>query len=523
MAKNELIIGLFDPGMTHLHRVGLAGLYMTLRSLGTEDGRFETLEFQLEPTKIIIRWHDNGGQSFEKLFSMAFGATTSSPVGLIDFAAHRDTGLGDIQRYELHQAILGSFLQHNKQNMIPKGAVQRVSLTFEDKQVVLEYRPLHKYAHALSAKSLLNNRGELKESVPIKSWLYFGAAKRHENLSGTEIEEPPERFVCLLFAPVASVYFRLSRKTRDGSYDERVKTAVCLPHITNLGDYAWSYKRYLGVPVERLSACGLEDAALSALLLLKADVAMDKLGISGCTVVTMGTVNWSAQQKTRTRVISLNDIQQEVLDRFEMAFGCLPNKIVMKEQDKGGKKGLADCFRYVVTTSLARALVAENIASGRDWFANFSRLMCSSELAKSMGYEKGGIKKMVDQISWPSEADKKFVEAIHLAMRNRYGTMAFRAKQRGENIRFDREFERMRTGLMRAKNAQTLRAELADFFAKGGINKVLQNDWEQILGLVLSQDWQRSRDLALVALASYTGKGAEELVGEDQEISEEDE
>jgi len=69
----------------------------------------------------------------------------------------------------------------------------------------------------------------------------------------------------------------------------------------------------------------------------------------------------------------------------------------------------------------------------------------------------------------------------------------------------------MRTGLMRAKNAQTLRAELADFFSRGGINPVLQEDWRQVLGIMVQPDWQKARDLALLGLASYKGKGVTEL------------
>jgi len=523
MGMSELKIGLFDPGMTDLHRVGLAGLYMTLQALDAGDGRFETLEFELEPTRIVIRWQENAPASFGTLFKKAFGITASSPAGLIDFAAHRDSGMGDIQRYELHQAVLGSFLQHNKQNNIPKGTAHKtVSQVFEDKQVVMEYRPLVKpYAHALAAKSLTDKKGKPAQSIPIKGWLYPGAAERHSSLSGTELEESAERFLCLIFAPIGSLYFRISRKARDGSFDKRHNTAVCFPHITDLREYAKCYRRYLKVPVERLSASSLGDAGLSALVLLKADESMDKLGISGCTVVTMGTVNWSKQQKTRTGVFFLNDIEERVLERFELACRCLPNKIVVKEPKKGVEDSAAR-FRYFIATSLARGLIAENIASGRDWFADFSQLMCSSKLANSTSYEKGGLREMVDQVYWPSDADKKLIEAIHTAMRNRYGAMAAQAKQRGENIRFDREFERMRTGLMRAKNAQTLRAELADFFARGGINKILQNDWRQILGLLMNRDWQRTRDLALLALASYTGKGAEQLVVEEQENSEEE-
>lgn len=521
---NELNIGLHDPGMTHVHRVGLAGLYMTLQHVGEGRGSFEGLGFELASNRITIRWRSNGRESFDKLFRRAFGTTKASPSGLIDFAAHQGLGMGDLQRYELNQAVLGSFLQHNKKNNIPKGTKLRaVSVTLEDKQVVMEYRPLVKpYAHALEAKSVVDDKGRPKERIPVKGWLYPGSAERHSTLSGTEMEETPERFLCLLFTPVASLYFKLFHKGSDGKFDKRRSTAVCFPHITDLKNYARCYERYLRTPVQRLSADGLGDAGLSALVLLKADDSVDKLGITGCTVLTMGTVPWSKQQRTRTGVSLLEDIRESVLETFDLACRCLPNRVVVKEPktnatNSGTERG------YFVSTSLARGLVADNIASGLEWFAGFSQLMCSKEFAKSVGYEKGGLREMVDKVSWPRESDKRFVEAIHVAMHNRYGALAAQARQRGEKIPFDREFERMRTGLTRAKNEQTLRAELADLFARGGINKILQKDWQQILTLLVSRDWQRTRDLALLGLASYTGKGAEQLVPQDQENSEKEE
>ena len=73
---------------------------------------------------------------------------------------------------------------------------------------------------------------------------------------------------------------------------------------------------------------------------------------------------------------------------------------------------------------------------------------------------------------------------------------------------------------MRVKNSQTLRAELADLFARGGVNKTLQENWREILPLFSGQDWQRSRDLALLGLASYAGKGTEQLVVNTDEVED---
>jgi CRISPR-associated protein Cas8a1/Csx13 len=62
-----------------------------------------------------------------------------------------------------------------------------------------------------------------------------------------------------------------------------------------------------------------------------------------------------------------------------------------------------------------------------------------------------------------------------------------------------------------------MRAELADLFARGGINKTLQENWSKILFLFSGRDWQKARDLALLALASYAGKGVDEIENQAEE------
>jgi len=242
---------------------------------------------------------------------------------------------------------------------------------------------------------------------------------------------------------------------------------------------------------------------------LKAEDDLDSLGITGCTVLTMGTATWSRQQQSRTALQSYEGISGKNLELFDLVCRCLPNRIVVtsnkKKQADDGERS------FFVATSLSRGLIAENIATNKGWFLGFHSLMQSKQLAKIVSFERGGLKNMAESIPWPNETDKQFVEAVHDAIRSRYGALASRAKESGETIRFDREYERMRTGLMRAKNSETLRAELSDFFARGGSNKTLRQHWKDLLPLFSGADWQRARDLALFALASYAGKGVEQI------------
>ena len=480
----SLDVGLFDPGMTHLHRVGLAGLYMTLKNCRIEDGKPERLDFELSTTRVKLMWNGDAKRVLDAFFRWAFRVSSKFPEGVIEFAGHTVIRMGDLQRIELSKAILGSYLQHYQQNRIPKTKAKRtLNVSLENRQVLVNYRPFVKaYAHCDAAEHLFTKGGQLIDYAKIKGWLYPGAIQRHERFGNTVIGEPPQRFICLLFAPVASLYYHIRRLTADGKVDRRRSTVVCMPHIIDLEKYARSYQRYLTSPVDRLSAAGLGDAALSALVALKGNETIEDLGVSGCAVQTMGTLPWKEPQQTKTDANAIEEVSDRILDSFEVAIRCLPNEIVITGQ-KRGRKGVEKNNGYIVRTSLARAWIADNIATGRNWFDGFWNLMKSKQLARDINRQRKGLKLMVEQAHWKFEADKCFVDAVHVAIRNRYGALASRAKQRGEVIRFDREFERMRTGLMRAKNVRTLRAELADLFARGGINKTLQTDWRTVLPL----------------------------------------
>ena len=504
----EITVRLFDPGMNQLHRVGLAGLYMTLRHFDKAGKRIGQLAWTTGKDFVRLTCDDSAtADSFQQFFQESFRI---GKEGLIDLAGHRDHPMGDMIRIFVSESVRKTYLQHNKQNRIPKGtAIKTLAINLEDQNVLVSFKPfVRPYAHTEGYNLLLSKKGKLKETEKIKNWLYPGAAQRHSGIDGTEIEETPERMLCLLFAPMATLFYRVSHRGQDGKFDKRKANAILLPHVADLEKYHRCFTRYLAAPFKRLSADGLGDAALSALIDLKADDDLDSLGITGCTVLTLGTATWSKQQQSRTALQSYEGISSKNLELFDLVCRCLPNKVVVTEAKKKAAEGERSFF---VATSLSRGLIAENIATNRDWFSGFWTLMQSQQQAKLISFERGGLKSMADSIPWPFETDKQFVEAVHDAIRSRYGALASRAKLSGEPIRFDREYERMRTGLMRAKNSETLRAELSDLFARGGSNKTLRQHWKDLLPLFSGSDWQKARDLALFSLASYAGKGVEQI------------
>ena len=67
------------------------------------------------------------------------------------------------------------------------------------------------------------------------------------------------------------------------------------------------------------------------------------------------------------------------------------------------------------------------------------------------------------------------------------------------------------SALAGAKTPDSLRHALADLWSRAGSNSVLREEWPRIVPLFNSSRWQLTRDLALVALASYQGKEQENV------------
>jgi len=505
----HLRIRLFDPGMSPVHRVGLAGLYMALKYFQSTGQAFGG-GWRLSKNNVELFWNGETGQFFDSLFRASFGISD----GLVDLAAHRGHAMGDIEKIAFSEAMRMTFLQHNKQHRIPGGTADRVrNFDFGDEMALISYKPFSvPYAHATASERFLDTKGRLRDSIKIKNWLYPGAAERHSNLSGTEIEETPARFICLLYAPMASLFFRLNHRGPDGKRDARRGTAIVFPHINDLESYAHCFGRYLQTPVQRLSADGVGDAAMAALVALKAEDSLETLGVAGCTVVTMGSVGWVSNQRTRTGVATLEEVSEGGLDLFDRAWRCLPNRMVIME-GKPTKKNPKPDKTFFVATSLPRGLIAENIASGKAWFSGFASLMESKKQADIVSFEKGGLARMVeDQEVLREGPERAFVLACHEAWRRRMAQIGEKARRERSSFQdqVNREFTRLRVAFSRSKNAASLREVVADFWARGGPTKPLQAGWRDVLDLLDERNWRKAKDLALLALASYKPETKEE-------------
>ncbi len=493
-----LMLRLNDPGLSALHRAGLAGLWMTLDALAEEKrlGREKGLKWpdwvefppKLDPYGLELRWEGTPRQLLDWLLPAAFGV---GDFDMIDFAGLRPAGLSPAARAVIHQGVLGTFLQHGKTRGTLKASLAR-PIPLDEGVLLLKYVGLDWYSHQKAAGAFCDDEGGWAESVQLAGWLAPGGVVRHvAYTSDTALEEPPQRALLLLFAPVGCFYFNLRSTIRS----QKARFALVIPEINDLEEYA---ERRRGVCREDLlefTASGTGDAALRLALLLQSRKYSREVSCERCQVITLGTVPWASQQKTRTAAMPVDLRGQKKLETYQRLKEPLRPRVVP------GKS--ADGEGSFIKTSVALELFGENLAAGRVWYEGFAGLMNKAELYQVLKYEREGLNKVIKTAKL-ERGERVVVEACHQALRRRYGMIKDRAKHEGADIEalFNRENERLRVGLARCKNATSLRQELTDFWSRAGQLKALQDDWDAVLPM-FDEHWAHARDLALLALASY--------------------
>lgn len=467
---------------------------MTLKQLEKEQVKLEGgLEWELSSRQVALNWDGNDQKVLEGLLTESFQFID----GLIALRGLNAKAMRKDTLVTLHQGILGTFLQHNSTHK--SIGVRSEAISFEGEgteEIKISYKELASYAYQEFANNLCDKEGNfLQKPISIAGWLNPGAVVRHVAFSAdTSFQEPPENALVLLFAPVACYYYTLKSRLRD----KRAQYALVIPEILDLESYA-NYREDINNSIKGYKdfyASSLGDAGLRFLTYESTAALLSGSGVPSCQVLTLGTVAWATQQKTRTDLCVV-EAGATICENYKVCSNWLVDRLIE------GKEG-----KFPVT-SFARELITENLAHSQPWYTDFADKVNSNELFQKLAYEREGLYQVVQKVK-SDEWEKLFVQVCHEAIRYTFGRLGEQAKKRGEVAQFDREIVRIRTGLGRCKTAQSFREFITDFWSRAGRLPTLQAHWEELIGFVMQESaWRKSRDLALLALASYPGKEKE--------------
>jgi CRISPR-associated protein Cas8a1/Csx13 len=519
--RPPLAIRLHAPGMTPLLRAGAGGLAASLRSILLQaqptapwpsEVRLGPGTAVVEPTAIHLSW---GGEAPEETLQALFQASfrLSHPHGVIDLPGTRRPGQPPPPpevAAALQDALKQTFLQHGQTTR--GGTPKTLTFTVDDQELLVRTQGYTSFVHQDAWEDVL--RALRQGTTPLAGWAYPGAAERHIGLGVTKVEYTAEEALCACFAPVGCLTFKLPQ-LRGGAFvalapADLVRFAEVRPGLTpqRLAD---------------VSVAGVSDAVLTVQLAFKLESGgRHRELVSAAEAVALRSLPWNMKQKVRCAVVRPGAVPDAVLDRYEAAAAALPNRLrVLKPEvgpGKGGKKK-EEAPGFFVATSALRAFLTENLAAGRPWFTGFATATTADgrfihyyrtrdNLGALLAEEKKGLIAMHPYLE---QAEQWLVQSVHAALRQRLGRIADETRDNPatRNNRMDTERERLRLSFAGAKTPEQVRAALAELWSRAGTNRELQAHWQDILPLLRPEHWRTARDLTLVALASYQGRGAE--------------
>lgn len=540
---DRLTMSLFAPGMSLLHRAGLGGLACTLKKIEQQytsgqlsDAKLPapfidgTPPWEIDEQTVTLKFGkaEKAGGYLKKLFAFAFGIRKD---GLIVLPGQYITELSAAVLADLQSGLTLTFLQHGK---VRKLAKEPTTASYDPEGegvpgVVVQFRKCSGFKHQDGWQDLVDKTGCLVSgTVRVDGPISPGTVVRHVAYTGdTSAEDPPERMLPLYFALVGCLALPVNRGV----------AVLLVPEIDNLLDFVIDRSAMTPTTATECQIANAADAALRTQVRLRhnpvrqahfktrARRAMAGTLLPGCYAMTFIPTAWASQQKSRVATIHVPPGDDKILDRFERALTHLPPRIVtrtVKESTgRGKKKTVREFHESFRADSIIRPMIAENLALSRPWYSGFVKLMTrinpvtSKPYREQLPYERKGLHAMIsDKSMWDAAGEETVVRAVHEAIRSRYGRIADENKGNPAAMRnrFRGEYDRWRLAFAGAKTPDQFRKALCDLFSRAGNNSVLQQSWQDILPLLRTNNWQHARDLALLGLCSYQGRGEAETV-----------
>ncbi|MBI6545330.1 MAG: type I-MYXAN CRISPR-associated Cas8a1/Cmx1 [Cyanobacteria bacterium NC_groundwater_1444_Ag_S-0.65um_54_12] len=519
-SEQELCIQLGDPAMTPLLRSGLGGLAAALRCLLLKQNPAAAWPATIplgpgyaDVTRegVVLRWEDG---SPEPILKDLFQKTFQLDNGVIDIAGTYAPGqqLPLEVASALQSALRMTFLQHGQ--MARKAGEPEVIIIYIDDNPIsinLQRYKWYKQQDGWQYVLVALNKSGHKE---VAAWASPGAVVRHEAFkAATSWTLDAKQLLCACFAPVGTI----SLNVRRGQCG-----ILVIPEPKDLLEFAKLRTLVTPKRLEETYVAGLGDAVLAIECAIRTGDLDNRNGVQRVHGVLTRATAWSPQQKSVVAAIRTEHFSDDTLNLYYRVSRKLPSRIKHTDIEKVNKKE-----SIFVTSSELRGLIADNLARNRLWYANFGtaktggkkpRYIHQFRLKDNLGAlwheEREGLISMLEQLE---TAEQALVNSIHIAIRKRLGAIANETKDNSQVMknRWRKEREKWRLAFFGAKTSDQLRAALADLWSRAGSNLVLQEQWPSVLPLLRPDHWQLTKDLALVALASYKGDHtAEENVGD---------
>jgi len=516
---DKLVMDLFSPGMTAMHRAGLGGLACSLKYIERARANLDKTMIPGEPweenkppweiTDRSITLNFGKPENAAGYLKSLFKASFQIKDGLIYMPGMFGAG-GTPPTFlcELHNALLLTFLQHGRVRTTEKIETP-LSYSVDEHPgafITVNVKKCRDYKHQNGASEIADNLG--KSPMEVIGPLNPGAIIRHMRYSmATKIVDEADRILPLYFSIVGCISLAMNKGVG----------ILIIPEVHNLIDFVKTRPLMTPSMARECRVAGTSDAAMQ----LQVRLFVKRAGIPACEAIMMAPTSWASQQKSRVRVTRVPEGKDTILSLFEKATSLLPPTIVSHEISEGKGKNSTKRIVHFWTDSRIRPLIADNLAAGKPWYSGFRSLVVSKDDAETIYREnytyskqqpRKGVQAMMEKITWEDPGEETVVRSVHEALRMRFGRIADECRNKPaimEN-RWKGERERWRLAFVGAKTLEQFRHAITDLWSRAGTNSLLRDGWQKVLPMLSPSRWQLTRDLALLAIASYAGKEVEE-------------
>jgi CRISPR-associated protein Cas8a1/Csx13 len=488
LSQWKFTLSLFDPNTLLPHRAGIAGLALALSVLDANDA---PLHWEVTEDAVNLAWEGTDREAVEGLLHRTYQLRD----GYLHLPALKLDRQGS---YAFSEGVLSTFLQHVQQRKLAKDST---SLSFQidenQPEVTVSYKPILECFYVKPLTDPFTSKGQFKPKISIKGNILPGLTECFIN---GPYGESPERFLALLFLPLACNYYRLPSFPQP----KNVRSALVIPEVTHLKMWVRQRQEFSGRTYRNFRKASAGESALSFLLQEKSRESARQFGVRYCEVYQLGGQPWDPKQSYLKQSVIRVQVTDEILELYESATQYFPSRVVKKEN---GETWLA----------LSKVLpwIADNLVAGRVWYAGFFEFRQANEI-----YERQGLVTMTEYLN--SEEQVLF-DAVQGAFRNYLRLQRNQADEQKRPLDYGQVTDKVIYRLQRPSTQQEFATALVDFVSQYR-SKALRSVGPQLSWWIHKEaNWRKARDLTLLAIATYEGKKKETEADSHEEESEAEE
>ena len=516
----ELELWLHAPGMDSLLRAGVGGLASVLESLESQNPRRVKLPgapwknkqppWEITTDRIVLKFDkpENAEEYLKRIFDYAFQVKQGEDA--IDLPSTHSGDQTKLVRAQLQRGLMLTFLQHGQSRKGAKADEDRTA-QIDDKQISYSVRPLTSYKHQQGYQDLVEKDGTLKtKSLDIPGTLFPGAAVRHNKFGNTKHEGSPAELLAAYFALIGTIALPINR----GS------AVLLVPEVQDLLSFGYGRMQITPKAFRDCLIGGVGDAVLGVHARLRGHEIKRTLEVPAVSAFLFRPTAWASQQKSRVAANRIEPLDPDSDAIFRNAVEHFRPRMKSRMVKVGKGKKVKEKEETFWSISMVKPLIADNLANGKPWFHDFANFFTRNDpatgkpLRSRLFFEREGLSNMVNSDVWDDKGQKALVAGVHYALFCQFGRISaeFGSNKGGMQNKFQKEFEKWRIQFVSSKTADQFRFAVCDLMSRARGNKEIQENWQQVLPLLSDSSWQHGRDLALLALASYKGKGDKEAV-----------